>query len=132
MSKERHVYYQEPEQARKMEVAMKLSNCISESDFVRTAIDFYIGYLYQQESLDYLSPVINRSIKNVIGGVEKNICDMLFKLAVETGMTTRIIGGEYEISDELLEDLREYISKLVAENNGIITLESVKDEPRYG
>ncbi|MBR1531862.1 MAG: hypothetical protein IJ643_07375, partial [Eubacterium sp.] len=65
-------------------------------------------------------------------GVEKNICDMLFKLAVETGMTTRIIGGEYEISDELLEDLREYISKLVAENNGIITLESVKDEPRYG
>ena len=132
MNKERHVYYQEPEQARKMEIAMKLSNCTSESDFVRTAIDFYIGYLYQQESLDYLSPVINRSIKNVIGGVEKNICDILFKLAVETGMTTRIIGGEYNLSDEFLEDLRGYISILVAENNGILTLENARDDLNYG
>ena len=132
MNKERHVYYQEPEQARKMEIAMKLSNCTSESDFVRTAIDFYIGYLFQNESLDYLSPVINRSIKNVIGGVEKNISDILFKLAVETGMTTRIIGGEYNLSDEFLEDLRGYISILVAENNGILTLENARDDLNYG
>ena len=126
MSKERHVYYQEPEQARKMEIAMKLSNCTSESDFVRSAIDFYIGYLFQNESLDYLSPVINRSIKNVIGGVEKNISDILFKLAVETGMTTRIIGGEYNLSDEFLEDLRGYISQMVAENNGVLHLENMR------
>lgn len=132
MNKERHVYYQEPEQARKMEIAMKLSNCTSESDFVRSAIDFYIGYLFQNESLDYLSPVINRSIKNVIGGVEKNISDILFKLAVETGMTTRIIGGEYNLSDEFLEDLRGYISKMVAENNGILTLENARDDLNYG
>ena len=132
MNKERHVYYQEPEQARKIEVAMKLSNCTTESDFVRTAIDFYIGYLFQNESLDYLSPVINRSIKNVIGGVEKSISDILFKLAVETGMTTRIIGGEYNLSDEFLEDLRGYISKLVAENNGILTLENARNDLNYG
>ena len=132
MNKERHVYYQEPEQARKMKTAMQLADCTSESDFVRTAIDFYIGYLFQNESLDYLSPVINRSIKNVIGGVEKNISDILFKLAVETGMTTRIIGGEYNLSDEFLEDLRGYISILVAENNGILTLENARDDLNYG
>ena len=126
MNKERHVYYQEPEQARKMEIAMKLSNCTSESDFVRSAIDFYIGYLLQNESLDYLSPVINRSIKNVIGGVEKNISDMLFKLAVETGIATRIVGNYFEMSDELLEDLRGYISQMVAENNGVLNLENMR------
>ena len=132
MSKEKHVYYQEPKQAEKMKVAMQLSNCTSKSDFVCTAIDFYIGYLFQQESLDYLSPVINRSIKNVIGGVEKNISDMLFKLAVEVGMTTRIVGNNFNISDELLEDLRGYISKLVAENNGVLTLENARNEINYG
>lgn len=132
MNKERHVYYQEPEQKRKMKTAMQLANCTSESDFVRTAIDFYTGYLLQNESLDYLSPVINRNIKNVIGGVEKNISDILFKLAVETGMTTRIIGGEYNLSDEFLEDLRGYISELVAENNGILTLENARDDLNYG
>ena len=126
MNKERHVYYQEPEQKRKMKTAMQLANCTSESDFVRTAIDFYTGYLLQNESLDYLSPVINRSIKNVIGGVEKNISDMLFKLAVETGMATRIVGNSFEISDELLIDLREFISETVAENNGVLKLEDMR------
>ncbi len=126
MNKERHVYYQEPEQAKKMKTAMQLANCTSESDFVRTAIDFYIGYLLQNESLDYLSPVINRSIKNVIGGVEKNISDMLFKLAVETGIATRIVGNYFEMSDELLEDLRGYISQMVAENNGVLHLENMR------
>ena len=126
MNKERHVYYQEPQQAKRMKTAMQLADCTSESDFVRTAIDFYIGYLLQNESLDYLSPVINRSIKNVIGGVEKNICDMLFKLAVETGMATRIVGNSFEISDELLIDLREFISKTVAENNGVLKLEDMR------
>ena len=126
MSKERHVYYQEPEQARKMEVAMKLSNCISESDFVRTAIDLYIGYLYQQESLDYLSPVINRSIKNVIGGVEKNICDMLFKLAVDTGMTTQMAVDLYDFPEGYYDDLRQKISQQVAETNGTIDFEKQK------
>ena len=124
--KQRFSYWQRPSQVEKMVNAMPLANCTSKSDFVCTAIDFYIGYLYQQESLDYLSPVINRSIKNVIGGVEKNISDMLFKLAVETGMATRIVGNSFEISDELLIDLREFISETVAENNGILKLEDMR------
>ena len=124
--KQRFSYWQRPSQVEKLEKVMSLSNCTSKSDFVCTAIDFYIGYLYQQESLDYLSPVINRSIKNVIGGVEKNISDMLFKLAVETGMATRIVGNSFEISDELLIDLREFISETVAENNGVLKLEDMR------
>ena len=126
MNKERHVYYQEPEQARKMEIAMKLSNCTSESDFVRTAIDFYIGYLFQNESLDYLSPVINRSIKNVIGGVEKNISDILFKLAVETGMTTQMAVDLYDFPDGYYDGLRQKIAQQVAETNGTIYFEKQK------
>lgn len=126
MNKERHVYYQEPEQARKMEIAMKLSNCTSESDFVRSAIDFYIGYLFQNESLDYLSPVINRSIKNVIGGVEKNISDILFKLAVETGMTTQMAVDLYDFPDGYYDGLRQKIAQQVAETNGTIYFEKQK------
>ncbi len=123
MNKERRVYYQEPEQAKRMKTAMQLANCTSESDFVRTAIDFYIGYLLQNESLDYLSPVINRSIKNVIGGVEKNISDMLFKLAVETGMTTQMFADVYDIADDYYDSLHKRIARMVAETNGTISLE---------
>ncbi len=123
MKRERHVYYQYPSQAKKMQQAMPLANCTSKSDFVCMAIDFYIGYLYQQESLDYLSPVINRSIKNVIGGVEKNICDMLFKLAVDTGMTTQMAVDLYDFPDDYLDNLRQFIAQKVAETNGTIDFE---------
>jgi len=123
MNKERHVYYQEPDQAKRMKTAMQLADCTSESDFVRSAIDFYIGYLLQNESLDYLSPVINRSIKNVIGGVEKNISDMLFKLAVETGMTTQMFADVYDVADDYYDSLHKRIARMVAETNGTISLE---------
>ena len=69
MNKERHVYYQEPEQKRKMKTAMQLANCTSESDFVRTAIDFYTGYLLQNESLDYLSPVISLVVHDTLQAI---------------------------------------------------------------
>ncbi|MBQ9531235.1 MAG: hypothetical protein IJR70_04105 [Eubacterium sp.] len=124
--KQRFSYWQRPSQVVKMENAMPLSNCTSKSDFVCTAIDFYIGYLFQNESLDYLSPVINRSIKNVIGGVEKNICDMLFKLAVDTGMTTQMAVDLYDFPDGYYDGLRQKIAQQVAETNGTIYFEKQK------
>ena len=124
--KQRYSYWQRPSQIEKMVKAMPLANCTSKSDFVCTAIDFYIGYLFQNESLDYLSPVINRSIKNVIGGVEKNICDMLFKLAVDTGMTTQMAVDLYDFPEGYYDDLRQKISQQVAETNGTIDFEKQK------
>ncbi len=99
---------------------MILSGTKNRSHFINEAIDFYISYLYAEQSVDCLSPIINRSLKNVIAGTERNMCEMLFKLAVEMGVLTDILSGEYDFSQEQIDEIRKHIAQSVAETNGII------------
>ena len=81
---EKYAYFQLPSQVEKMDEVLPLTNCTSRADLVRTAIDFYIGYILQNRNVDYLSPMITSVIKNEIHHTEKGMCEMLFKIAVDS------------------------------------------------
>lgn len=99
----------------------------SKGDFVGKAVSFYIGYLRSQKNMNYLSPVLSGAIKSEIRSVEKNICEMLFKLAVEQAMNSNVIAAEFNINPNMMDKLRESCSRMVSENNGIITFEDAYD-----
>ena len=99
----------------------------SKGDFVCKAVGFYIGYLRSQKNMNYLSPVLSGAIKSEIRSVEKNICEMLFKLAVEQAMNSNVIAAEFNINPNMMDKLRESCSRMVSENNGIITFEDAYD-----
>lgn len=44
---------------------------------------FYIGYLSQQDNLNYISPMITETVKAQINGTERRLARLLFKVAVE-------------------------------------------------
>jgi len=119
-NKKRYAFNMTPSKDNKIKTAMILSGTKNRSHFINEAIDFYISYLYAEQSVDCLSPIINRSLKNVIAGTEKNMCEMLFKLAVEMGVLTDILSGEYDFSQEQIDEIRKHIAQSVAETNGII------------
>ena len=48
------------------------------------------------------------------------MCEMLFKLAVEMGVLADILSGEYDFSQEQIDEIRKHIAQSVAETNGII------------
>ncbi len=98
-------------------------NATSMADFVRQAAEFYIAYLRQKKSIDFLAPLLAQTIKNEIESVEKNISSMIYKLAVEQAISNNIIACYNRVDDETLRALRRMCSKDVAENNGIITFE---------
>ncbi len=102
---------------------MEEANATSIADFVRQAAEFYIAYLRQKKSIDFLAPLLAQTIKNEIESVEKNISLMIYKLAVEQAISNKIIACYNRIDDETLRALRRMCSKDVAENNGIITFE---------
>ncbi len=102
---------------------MEEANATSMADFVRQAAEFYIAYLRQKKSIDFLAPLLAQTIKNEIESVEKNISLMIYKLAVEQAISNKIIACYNRIDDETLRALRRMCSKDVAENNGIITFE---------
>ena len=41
----------------------KHDNCKSQSEFIEKAIAFYIGYLDEEKSVNYLSPLITETLK---------------------------------------------------------------------
>ena len=117
-NKKRYAFNMTPSKDNKIKAAMILSGTKNRSYFINEAIDFYISYLYAEQSVDCLSPIINRSLKNVIAGTERSMCEMLFKLAVEMGVMSDVISDEY--SAEQIDEIRKRIAQSVAETNGII------------
>ena len=122
-TKKKTAIYLYPSQVEEIKNLMDQANAKSQSEFVSDAIRFYIGYLQQGKNVDYLAPIITQAIKEEIRSTEKNISQILFKLAVESAMLSELHATQIRVTGEQMEQLRRMCSRIVAENNGIITLE---------
>ena len=123
-TKSKYSFYLYPSQMEEIKNLMDQANAKSQSEFVSDAIRFYIGYLQQGKNVDYLAPIIAQAIKEEIRSTEKNISQILFKLAVESAMISEIQATQINLTPKQMEDLRRMCSGIVAKNNGIITFES--------
>ena len=81
-------------------------NCISKSEFIEKAIQFYAGYLYSKQSQDYLPKIVTSTIKGITAENTNQICRILFKLAVELSITMNVVAATCNISREQLDQLR--------------------------
>jgi len=122
-TKSKYSFYLYPSQMEEIKQLMDSADAKSQSEFVSEAIRFYIGYLQQGKNVDYLAPIIAQTIKEEIRSTEKNISQILFKLAVESAMLSELQATQIRVTDEQMEQLRRMCSRIVSENNGIITFE---------
>ena len=122
-TKTKYAIYLYPSQMEEIKQLMDAANAKSQSEFVSDAIRFYIGYLQQGKNVDYLAPIIAQTIQEEIRSTEKNISQILFKLAVESAMLSELQATQIRVPQDQMEQLRRMCSRIVAENNGIITLE---------
>ena len=123
MKKERFNTYLDEELSKKMTAAMELSDVSSESEFIRNAVEFYVGYVFMNKSLDFLAPVITDTMKEIQSGYEQKVSEMLFKTAVELSKINHVLADSFRIPRSYLEGLTAQTAREVAENNGIIHLE---------
>ena len=123
-TKNKYAIYLYPSLVEEVDTLMKDVNTTSRSEFISDALRFYVGYLKQGKNVDYLAPIIAQTIKEEIRSTEKNISQILFKLAVESAMASEIQATQINLTPQQMEDLRRMCSRIVAKNNGIITFES--------
>ena len=123
-TKNKYAIYLYPSLVVEIDTLMKDANATSRSEFISDALRFYIGYLKQGKNVDYLAPIIAQTIKEEIRSTEKNISQILFKVAVESAMLAQIQAFQIQLTPTQMEDLRRMCSGIVAKNNGIITFES--------
>ena len=122
-TKTKYAIYLYPSQMEEVKNMLEQANAKSQSEFVSDAIRFYVGYLQQGKNVDYLAPVIAQTIKEEVGSTERNLARMLFKLAVESAMLSELQAAQLQIPGNQMTELRQMCSRIVAENNGIITFE---------
>ena len=126
-TKNKYAIYLYPSLVEEIDTLMKDANTTSRSEFISDAVRFYIGYLRQCKNVDYLAPIITQTIKEEIRSTEKNISQILFKVAVESAMLAQIQAFQIQLTPTQMEDLRRMCSQMVAKNNGIITFEKAYD-----
>lgn len=123
MTKEKMAVYFQPETMRKIEQEYREDNCSSKTEFIEKAVRFYIGYLRQQEEVDYLSPLITETVNAQIKGTEQRLARLLFKVAVELGKLSHMTAAINDVDDETLDKLHAMCVNEVRRINGIIDYE---------
>ena len=123
MAKEKVAVYFHPEKIMKSEQEYQEDNCASKTEFIEKAVKFYIGYLRQQEEVNYLSPMITETVKAQIKGTEQRLARLLFKVAVELGKLSHITAAINDVDDETLDKLHAMCVNEVRKINGIIDYE---------
>ena len=106
-----------------METHYKHDNCRSKSEFIEKAIKFYLGYLDEEKSVNYISPMITETVKAEIKGTEQRISRLLFKVAVELGKLAHITAAVNGVDEEDIRELHTMCINEVRKINGIINSE---------
>lgn len=112
-----------PETLKDVEVHYKNDNCKSQSEFIEKAIKFYIGYLDEEKSVNYISTMITETVKATIKGTEQRLARLLFKVAVELGKLSHMTAAINDVDDETLRSLHAMCVNEVRKINGIIDYE---------
>ena len=124
---QKYAYWMTPSMVAEITKMMPEANATSKTDFVRKAVAFYIGYIRQQKNINYLAPMLAGAIKSEVRSLGKDVCEMLFKLAVERGINSNITAAVNDIEDESLENIRRNVAQEIARVNGILTFEDASE-----
>lgn len=119
-----------PQTMKDVEVHFKSDNCKSQSEFIEKAIRFYIGYLDEEKSVNYISPMITETVKAQIKGTEQRLARLLFKVAVELGKLSHMRAAANDVDDETLRQLHIMCVNEVRKINGIIDYEDAVEYQR--
>jgi hypothetical protein len=127
MAKKRMAVYFQPETIKKIEQEYREDNCASKTEFIEKAVKFYIGYLNEEDNINYLSPMITETVKAQIKGTEQRLARLLFKVAVELGKLSHMTAAVNEVDDDTLDKLHAMCVNEVRRINGIIDYEDAAE-----
>ena len=109
----------------KINAALPTANCRTRNEFINKAIQFYLTYLNNQSSSEFLTPALESVIAGKIGDTENRIARVLFKQSVELAMMMHIVAGTNDVQPEDLNKLRKLCVDEVSKLGGKYTFEDV-------
>ena len=129
-NKKKYAYWMYPSMVKEIEKSLESANATSKSDFVCQAVKFYIRFLHLGKSMNLIAPLLEQTVHNEAESVERNLSEMMFKIAVELGVLSNVICAAHNYSDETVSSLRENVAEEVASTNGLFSFEDAYDWQR--
>lgn len=106
-----------------VEKMYRKDNCASRSEFIEKAIQFYCGFLRNNDNSQYLSTVLMSTMEALFRESDNRISKLIFKLAVELAITMNVVAFKSGVDKEVLRTLRGECIKEVKKTNGIFTFD---------
>lgn len=86
--------------------ALPAANCRTRNEFINKAVQFYLAFLNNRSSSEFLTPALESVIAGKIGDTENRIARVLFKQSVELAMMMHIVAATNDVHPEDLNKLR--------------------------
>ena len=125
-NKKKWAYWMTPSMVDEIQKMVDEDYAKSKSFFVCDAVEFYMNYLKTKENLDFISPLLAKAVRNELSSFEKNVCEMLFKVAVENAKQSYLLASINDFTDEDYERIQKICCQEVAFTNGVVTFATDK------
>ena len=125
-NKKKWAYWMTPSMVDEIQKMVDEGHAKSKGDFVRDAVEFYMNYLKTKDNLDFISPLLAKAVRNELSNFEKNVCEMLFKVAVENAKQSYLLASINDFTDEDYEGIQKICCEEVAFTNGVVTFATDK------
>lgn len=116
-------FWVSPETKKLVEDHYQADNCRSRTEFIETAIRFYVGYLNTQHAESYLPRILADVLEGKLTSLGDRMGSLLFKLAVEQAIADNILSYYTNINEGTLKQLRNKCAQDVMRTNGKISFE---------
>ena len=123
--KDKLAVYLTPEKKAELERRCHEDGSKSMTEFIRRALDFYLGYLDAQNVGIFLPAAIRSCIDGRLGTMENRMASLLFKQAVELDMCERILADSFELDEAYLRRKRAESVESVKRTNGKLRFEQI-------
>ena len=98
-------------------------NCSAHNEYIEKAIRFYSGYLDTQNASAYLPRILSDVLEGKLDALGSRMGRLLFKLAVEQGVTANLLASEINADLDAVENVRSRCVRDVKQINGEIKFE---------
>lgn len=94
---------------------LDIADVSSRSEFVNTAVRFYIGFLKTEYAEKYLMSTLSSVLHSSLDLTESRINDYIYRMSVELAMLNRIVAYGKNLTEEEIETIRMISEKEIKE-----------------
>ena len=121
--KNRHTIWLTDEAWSEVKCHYREDNCSAHNEYIEKAIRFYSGYLDTQNASAYLPRILSDVLEGKLGALGSRMGRLLFRLAVEQGVSANILASLSDTDLDTMEKVRSRCVREVKQINGEIKFE---------